>query len=235
VAVDLTDRAAPDQSLGMHRALPLALAALLPGCLLETEDCGAGFVLEAGRCVLQSPAPAFEGRPAVDAGAPRPVRDATPSDRPVAWADLTAVLVTDLTKVDDPPGWRTPGVDLDAVSVEGDDQFGVARAVLAAEIVPWDGAAANDPGAALGAPDAIGPRDPGTFVSMGGLGGRLLLRLAIERSLATGDIVTVHEVDDPSEPPGEQYQVWLCPGDDPDDAACVMLGVGVGTRSFTLP
>ncbi|MCB9538984.1 MAG: hypothetical protein H6704_22375 [Myxococcales bacterium] len=219
----------------MHRALPLAVVALLPGCVLETEDCGAGFVLEAGRCVLTTPAPPFAGGRRPDARVSRPIRDAGPPVVPVGWADFTAVLVVDGTDIEGSPRWRTPGVDLDAVSVEGDDQFGVGRAVLRAEIVPWDTAVSQDPGAALGAPDAIGPRDPETFVSLGGVGGRVLLRLALERPLAAGDVVTVHEVDDPSEPPGEQYQVFLCPGDDPDDAACAMLGVGVGTRAFTLP
>lgn len=219
----------------MRRALPLAVAALLPGCILETDDCGAGFVLEAGRCVLSTPAPPFGGRPArrLDAGA-APRRDA---GAPVAvpWDAYTAALVVDLTDIAEPPGWRTPGVDLDAVSVEGDGQFGVARAVLAAELVPWEASAAQQPGAALGAPDALGPREPDTFVSLGGLGARVLLRLALERPLATGDRITVHEVDDPSEPPGEQYQLLLCPGDDAYDPACVALGLGAGTRTFTLP
>lgn len=209
------------------------VAASLGGCLLDQALCGPDFVEVDGRCVVAATPPPF--RPAREDAGPPPaaLRDATvardaaidASDLPPApWAQYDRIVVVDRTApqvVRRTP--RSPGFDLDAVEVGGDAAATYGIQVVESFLVPGPNGAA-DPTAALGRPER--DDNPTTFVSLGGEGGYVALRVGLDRPLDWGDHVTVYSVS--FDGGDDAFELFLCVGEPIDPARCLSVGRGGG-------
>ena len=240
--------------------LPLLLAALsLPGCILQSEFCGQGFVEADGRCVpAEAPPPWYTdggrvpdlGQPDFSVGTqdgsvptpPKPdVGLVPPPDR---WSDRKALLVVD--RGDRASARRspaTPGFDLDAVSLfaPNGDSLGVLSDVLDAQINdPFRANIATNPVAALRPPDADGldSRFPGgrpsvfRYVSLGTEGGYLFAALDLMRPLQAGDRLIAHEVRGDTD--DEQVELYLCYDGPLSLDRCLSVGISHGDNELVL-
>ncbi len=215
------------------RLSPALAALVLTGCILDTETCGHGFVAEGDRCVPARPPPPFGGRS--DDAAPAKPDDAAPSTRD--WAAFTGVEIRDLTTLREASQEPdAPGADIDAVAVEALDGFVGSGAQVVDAFVgdPSGRSSATDPRQALGPPDAQLREE--RYVSLGADGGRLLLRLGLNRPLAAGDQLVVHEVRHRGGA-DDRFAVSLCvlPEEGHTPVRCEAVGDGSGTTAFRLP
>lgn len=228
-----------------------ALAVLLPGCILSTQQCGPDFVEEAdGRCVLAEPAPPYYSdatpdRAAVDAGPvdawiqdarfapdfePEPAPDPEPDPSMDPWAGRTHALIVDRTSRDEARSTPTsPGYDLDAILLFEED------GELAGFGGPWESAQINDPfgrnlsrdpGAALGEPDSRGFDEPRAYVSLGADGGYVHLRLELFTPLRSGMTVRLFDMD--ADRANERAEVFLCFDGGLDLNQCRTAGIAQG-------
>lgn len=233
---------------GLH-SFPL----LLGGCIMETEACGTGFVERNGRCVAPPDPPvrrreesgdfdygtfAYDGSYWADAKEPPDRRspDAAVPDIFIAnpWSEFPYVRLVDLTSR---AGARlttdTPGADIDAVMVQGPDGRLFGQRVVSAVINdPFGRSVAQDPDSALGPPDWTEGHWSG-FVSLGTEGAYLVIELELNRSLRSGDHLTVFEVENRSSS-DDRVEVALCREDWSAPDACVYLGEGQSRMDFLL-
>ncbi|MEZ4474861.1 MAG: hypothetical protein R3F60_29550 [bacterium] len=237
-----------------QRIIVIALA--LPGCILESQFCGEGFVEADGRCVPASAAPAWYGDggidaaeptgrvdgSAVDAGPPDvAVVDATPRDasppEPDRWSDRTSLLIVDRGSRQAARSTpTTPGFDLDAVAFFSPDGevIGELSTVHEAQINdPFARSFATQPRAALGAADSRGLDDAEHFVSLGTEGGYLFAGLTLARPLRIGDRLVVFE--EGGDRADELAEVFLCLDDVLSLNRCVSVADVVGTTELVLP
>lgn len=211
------------------RSLLLALALAVPnaGCLLAEEDCGRGFELAGNRCVPRVAAPPA---PEVDGGAlPEPEVDVDGSvtlERPESWAPYVIVALLDRTPADALERTpATPGADLDAITV-------IARGGDGGRVIGSGGAVVDPIGAA---PTRVSGHPDEAATSLGTAGGRIFVQLDLERPLASGDVIVVHEL---AEPGGESdaYVLFTCRAPLNPMEGCLQIGVGgPGTGVFALP
>lgn len=195
------------------------------GCTLSETPCGAGLRLSGGACVA----------PADDA-APTPsdsTADATVSGDATVGGDalherlaLGALLVLDRTParaLAETP--TTAGCDVDAVALEGPDGQVLAYAsrVFAADLLdPFGQGIGLDAGEALGAPQGDGRS--GTFASLGGSGGFVLLGFDAPRPLVVGDRARIFEIEESGgRDRASRCAVWRCPDREVDLERCVFL------------
>lgn len=246
---------------GRHVFAPIAIAASLSGCILDTEQCGPDFVLRDNRCVPQieplpfrpeadafpvpEVGPQFDAtlrtdsgaKPGIDAGGPLDARfrpDAAAPPNP--WAPFVNILLVDLTAVRDARATpQTPGADLDAVRVVGPDQRGFGGELIEFIINdPFDQNRATDPSQALGPPDWRDGRVDG-IVSLGTDGGFIYMSLEMSRPLARGDVIEISEAESSGGRTADRLQAWLCLDGHPDPDNCRELGEGQGTFEIELP
>lgn len=203
---------------------------LLAGCLLAEEDCGDGFALDGSRCV---PATAPVA-PAADAGSTPTPDDAdglpdagiiggTPPD---SWAPYVIIALLDRTPaeaLDRTPD--TPGTDLDAINV-------LARSGDETRVIGTGGEVIDSPG--IERERVLGPPD-GDAASLGTAGGRVFVELVLERPLARGDAVVVHELDEP-DGEADTYVLFGCQAPLDPMRGCRQIAVGgAGLGVFVLP
>lgn len=209
-------------------ALLIALA--LGGCLLAEEDCGDGFALDGSRCVPATAPPA----PSADAAMSPPPDDADvlpdagpiAGNRPESWAPYVIIALLDRT----PPEALartpdTPGADLDAINV-------LTRSGDETRVIGNGARVIDSPG--IDAERVTGPPD-GDAASLGTAGGRVFVQLTLERPLAGGDAVVVHELDEP-EGEADSYVIFVCQAPLDPMRGCRQIGVGgAGLGVFVLP
>jgi len=195
------------------------------GCTLSETPCGAGLRLSGGACV----APAEDAVPTPSdstADASAPADAAVGGDALREPLALGALLVLDRTParaLAETP--TTAGCDVDAVALEGSDGevFAYASRVFGADLLdPFGQGIGLDADEALGAPQGDG--QSGTFASLGGSGGFLLLGFEVPRSLVVGDRARIFEVEESGgRDRGDRCAVWRCPDREVDLERCVFL------------
>lgn len=204
----------------------LALTALaLTGCLLDEEECGDGFALSGGRCVPLAAVADASVAPGVVIDAATPTDPEPPPSPPAeGWGGYVIVALLDQTPEEvrrADPG--SPGPEIDAVIAlpgAGDfrQAFGVGVEVL--ESPRGD------------AVDLVGPPD-GRAVSLGALGGRVFIELALSRPFESGDAIGVIPGDVPGQRE-EAFSVFLCQAPLNAMEGCRKVGDGDETMPFVV-
>lgn len=232
----------------------LGVAFTLSGCILATELCGPGFVEEDGRCLIAEAPPPYYGDLGPDRGLVEV--DAAPVDALVIidpdpdpappepepepafdpWRDRPLVLIVDRTSRGDARNSPTsPGFDLDAILVidENSELVGLGGPWESAQINdPFGRNLSRDPDAVIGEPDANGLDDPNAYVSLGGDGGYVYLRLELFEPIRTGLQLLIFEMD--RDRADERAEVFLCLEGRLDLSLCRSAGDARGNATLVL-
>ncbi|MGK0360467.1 MAG: hypothetical protein ACI9U2_002780 [Bradymonadia bacterium] len=240
-----------------HLFFSLACAAPLTGCILSTEQCGRGLTeTQTGRCLPQDAPPPYYSdagfdlgidavvepepipEPIPQPGEPEPTDPEPPEPETIfdPWEGRDMLLIVDRSDRDSArssPG--SPGYDLDAIVLVGVD------GELVGQLGDWETAQINDPfgrnisqdpGAAIGEPDADGARDSGRFVSLGTEGGFAFYQLDLVAPVATGVRLFAFESD--LDGSNESAEIYLCFAGRLDLSLCRAAGTVDGTDDITL-